>query len=111
MMAQEKERIADLAVSLDGQVKKLAEENRRLQSELGVSPNGKRGLPGAGRKRKATDREITLIRKLHEKGHSLSEISRLVEGETGVKLSRTTVWNLLNKPLANKLEADGESFE
>lgn len=74
----------------------LRSENERLKSDLTNRPIY-RSLPGAGRKRKASDRDIEIIRSLAGQGHSLSEISKLLETETGTQLSRTTVRNLIKK--------------
>ena len=84
------------SVTLEVEVQRLQLENERLTNEISRL-SAHRGMPGAGRKRKASDRDIEIIRSLAGHGLSLSEISKRLEAETNTCLSRSTIRNMINK--------------
>lgn len=76
----------------------LARMQRQHEAELTEIKNQhkpKHNERGAGRKKKATDRVILRVLELHKTGLSQENISRLISNELGIKISRTTVGEIV----------------
>lgn len=64
-------------------------------AEIKNRQKSKHNERGAGRKKKATDQVILRVLELHKTGLSQENISRLISDELGIKISRTTVGEIV----------------
>ncbi len=64
-------------------------------TEIKKQQKPKHNERGAGRKKKATDQVILRVLELHKTGLSQENISRLISSELGIKISRTTVGEIV----------------
>lgn len=64
-------------------------------TEIKKQQKPKHNERGAGRKKKATDQVILRVLELHKTGLSQENISTLISSELGIKISRTTVGEIV----------------
>jgi predicted RNase H-like nuclease (RuvC/YqgF family) len=74
---------------------KLIEKDEYIEQlhEITLKKNSRK----VGRKSKATDENIIEITRLHNEGHSYSQIAKHITENTGEKISKSTVANIVHK--------------